>query len=584
MRRTLMALSGIIILFMPEAVFAGNCGDVNNSGSINILDITYLINYVYKGGPEPDCGTPSAGICGDVNNSSRVNILDITYLISYVYLSGPEPVCGCGVIADIDGNSYKTIVIGDQCWMAENLKVTHYRNGDPLPNVTDNSSWLSLSTGAYCNYDNDEGHIGVYGRLYNWYAVDDSRNIAPEGWHAPTDTEWRILVDYLGGGMVAGGKMKDTGTVYWDSPNTGATNESGFTALPGGLRYDGGTYNGMGGSALFWSSTEWDDYTAWGLQLYYYHSVAAHIDKLEQYGFSVRCVKDNIGTGTVIIDISPDSIDAPWSLEGPGGYSSSGNGDSTLTELASGDYTVNWGAVSGWITPSDEMLSLVAGAIVTFTAVYVEEGSTGTVTDIDGNVYQTVKIGDQWWMAENLKVTHYRNGDSIPNVTDNYTWEYLTSGAYCEYNHDISNVAVYGRLYNWHAADDSRSIAPEGWHVPSDTEWKQLEMYLGMSQAEADLQGLRGTDEGGKLKEVGTTHWLSPNTGATDESGFTALPGGYRVTWGDFADLAYYACFWSSTEGGDNPAWYRRLRCDGPDILRHCNSKRFGFSVRCVKD
>ena len=151
---------------------------------------------------------------------------------------------------------------------------------------------------------------------------------------------------------------------------------------------------------------------------------------------------------------------------------------------------------------------------------------TGTVTDIDGNTYQTVKIGDQWWMAENLKVTCYRNGDAIPNITDGTTWASLSTGAYCEYNNDINNVATYGRLYNWYAVTDSRNIAPAGWHVPSDAEWKQLEMYLGMSQSEADATGWRGTDEGGKLKEVGTMHWNSPNTGATNESGFTALPGG----------------------------------------------------------
>jgi uncharacterized protein (TIGR02145 family) len=122
------------------------------------------------------------------------------------------------------------------------------------------------------------------------------------------------------------------------------------------------------------------------------------------------------------------------------------------------------------------------------------------VTDIDGNVYQTVTIGAQVWMAENLKVTHYRNGDPIPNVTDTAAWEGLSTGAYCEYDNDINNVATYGRLYNWYAVDDSRGLAPEGWHVPSDDEWKQLEMYLGMSQSEADDYGWRGTDEGGEVK------------------------------------------------------------------------------------
>ncbi|HMA76597.1 MAG TPA: FISUMP domain-containing protein [Candidatus Krumholzibacteriaceae bacterium] len=211
--------------------------------------------------------------------------------------------------------------------------------------------------------------------------------------------------------------------------------------------------------------------------------------------------------------------------------------------------------------------------------------SPGTVTDIDGNVYQTVTIGTQEWMAENLKVTHYRNGDPIPNVTDDGTWYGLSSGAYCEYDNDGGNVTTYGRLYNGYAVDDSRNIAPEGWHVATDEEWKQLEMYLGMSQSEADDTGLRGTDEGGKLKESGTTHWISPNTGATNESGFTALPGGYRYDYGSFTNMGLYAFFWSSTESNNSfIAWHRYLGYGSAQVGRGDYYKQDGFSVRCVRD
>ena len=209
---------------------------------------------------------------------------------------------------------------------------------------------------------------------------------------------------------------------------------------------------------------------------------------------------------------------------------------------------------------------------------------SGTVTDIDGNVYQTVTIGAQVWMAENLKVTHYRNGDPIPHVTDSATWSGLTSGAYCEYNNDPSNVATYGRLYNWYAVYDSRNIAPEGWHVPTDEEWKQLEMFLGMSQSQADAWLWRGTDEGGKLKETGTTHWISPNTGATNESGFTALPGGYRLDNGTFIHVGDYANFWSSTVIGSYDAYPRRLYYNYSKVFRNGIRKEHGLSVRCVRD
>lgn len=206
------------------------------------------------------------------------------------------------------------------------------------------------------------------------------------------------------------------------------------------------------------------------------------------------------------------------------------------------------------------------------------------VVDYDGNTYFTVKIGDQCWMAENLKVTHYRNGDLIPHVTDGGTWSGLSTGAYCEYNNDPGNVATYGRIYNWYAVDDSRSIAPAGWHVPGNEEWKQLEMNLGMSQADADATGWRGTDEGGKLKEADTTHWYAPNTGATNESGFTALPAGYRDFSGPFDFVGSFAVFWSSTEYNSSYAWYRYLSCNYSQVGRYSYYKRSGYFVRCVRD
>ncbi len=198
----------------------------------------------------------------------------------------------------------------------------------------------------------------------------------------------------------------------------------------------------------------------------------------------------------------------------------------------------------------------------------------GTVTDIDGNVYQCVKIGDQWWMAENLKVTHYRNGEAIPNVTDGSEWSNLTTGAWCAYNNDNGNVSTYGLLYNWYAVDDSRNIAPESWHVPTDEEWQTLVDYLGGSSV-----------AGGKLKETGTTHWYSPNTGATNESGFTALPGGYRdYNYGTFYNVGGYGYWWSSTGYSSSNVWNRILNYNNSDVYRNSHSKRSGFSVRCVRD
>jgi len=209
----------------------------------------------------------------------------------------------------------------------------------------------------------------------------------------------------------------------------------------------------------------------------------------------------------------------------------------------------------------------------------------GSVTDIDGNTYKTIKIGDQWWMAENLKVSHYRNGDAIPTGHSNSEWADLSTGAYVVYDDNERNSEPYGYLYNWYAVDDNRNIAPAGWHIPTDDEWKELEIYLGMSQSAANKFGWRDTDEGGKLKETGTAHWNSPNTGATNESGFTALPGGYRGSYdGGYYDLGNSGSFWSSTEDNSHNAWSRRRSYYYSGVYRGNSNKESGFSVRCVRD
>lgn len=195
---------------------------------------------------------------------------------------------------DYDGNNYTTVTIDKQTWMVENLKVTHYRNGDPISNVTDNVVWTALSTGAYCDYNNTSSNSDIYGRLYNWFAVSDIRNIAPTGWHVPTDTEWTTLSSYLGGNSIAGGKMK--ATTGWKSPNTGATNESGFTALPSGYRYGygDGTFGFLTTDAIWRSSTSCDISRAWSSSMYYHHA-NFYLDCQYSYktdGNAIRLIKD----------------------------------------------------------------------------------------------------------------------------------------------------------------------------------------------------------------------------------------------------------------------------------------------------
>lgn len=198
-----------------------------------------------------------------------------------------------GSMTDIDGNVYQTVIIGNQEWMAENLKVTHYRNGDTIPNVTSGAPGTpGPITGAYFEYNNDANNVATYGRLYNWYAVNDSRNIAPAGWHVPTRDEWLTLVEYLGGYDVAGGKLKEAGTAHCNSPNTSATNESGFTALPGGYCYYGSYSFQMGSAGYFWTSEKSNVSTAWGRELSCTGSEVYRVSIDKRLGLSIRCVRD----------------------------------------------------------------------------------------------------------------------------------------------------------------------------------------------------------------------------------------------------------------------------------------------------
>jgi len=201
-----------------------------------------------------------------------------------------------GIVTDIDGNIYHTINIGTQTWMIENLRVTKFRNGDLVPKVTDNAIWAGLSTPGYCWYNNDISNKTIYGAMYNWFTVADSRNIAPSGWHVPTDDDFTLLTNYLNGESQAGGKMKEAGTINWNSPNSGATNESGFTGLPGGLRdYSSGSFRNMGSNGYFWTSLQYDNQRAWDRELFSNQvNCFRYFFDSKLYGFSIRCVKDTM--------------------------------------------------------------------------------------------------------------------------------------------------------------------------------------------------------------------------------------------------------------------------------------------------
>jgi uncharacterized protein (TIGR02145 family) len=257
-------------------------------------------------------------------------------------------------------------------------------------------------------------------------------------------------------------------------------------------------------------------------------------------------------------------------------------------------YSYTWNTYDS--EPGDHTIKVIAKDI--------ENGSTADeikilikgLMDIDGNKYRTIEIGNQEWMAENIKASHYADGTDITFVSKNADWNELevNDKAYCWYNNDPSFDEIYGPLYNWAGAmkgipvDNSalsvvQGVCPDGWHLPSDDEWKNLETYIGMSQYDVDLEGKRGY-VGGKLKETGTIHWKEPNSGATNEYGFTALPGGMQS--GLFASEGFQGTWWSSTLS-ESKVWLRSLNYSSTFINRRAIdplNSQYGFSVRCVKD
>ena len=227
----------------------------------------------------------------------KLNLLLVSAFALCMLFTGCEKT---STVTDIDGNVYKTVIIGGQEWMAENLKTTKYDSGDPILEVTDNTQWSTLTTGAWSYYNNDEKYNDRYGKLYNWYAADDSRNVCPAGWHVPSDEEWTVLTDYLGGESVAGGKMKTKGTIQagtglWQRPNTDADNSSGFAGIPGGYRFGSGGFSFVGEKGCWWSTTIpaiRPERGVWGRYLNYNNGTVFRGHGPVLSGFSVRCVRD----------------------------------------------------------------------------------------------------------------------------------------------------------------------------------------------------------------------------------------------------------------------------------------------------
>jgi len=265
-----------------------------------VLSFSFILFFVIPSmAQNVGIGTPTPGakleVSGGVKISDSINIGGQIRI-----MRGP----GAGKVLTSDStglaswtassipDALPTIQIGTQKWAKYNLDVAFYRNGDPIPQVTDATAWAGLTTGAWCYYNNDSTKGTTYGKLYNWYAVNDPRGLAPTGWHIPSDVEWTTLSTTLGGTSAAGGKMKEAGTSHWTSPNIRGNNNSGFAGLPGGSRYNDGTFHNIEGNGNWWSATQSITSDAWYRYLYYFYGDLGRGGSNKHYGFSVRCLRD----------------------------------------------------------------------------------------------------------------------------------------------------------------------------------------------------------------------------------------------------------------------------------------------------
>ncbi len=281
--------------------------DVNNDGIWNVADCRGAQGP--EGNPASDDQNLSVSLIGDTLYIQNGGFVIIPGISNANNTGGGQTgitqhTCGAdsvhnpaktyGSMTDQQGNVYKTIVIGTQEWMAENLETTIYRNGDIIANVIDSAQWNGLSTGAWASSNYNIQNDCPYGKFYNWFAVVDPRDVCPSGWHLPTDAEWTMLIEYLGGNEVAGGKMKSTGTQYWNSPNQDATNESGFSGLPGGIcfNFNEGIFSAIGNSVNWWSSSMSAADSVLGINLSAFNDNAFRYNNSLQYGLYVRCLRD----------------------------------------------------------------------------------------------------------------------------------------------------------------------------------------------------------------------------------------------------------------------------------------------------
>ena len=574
---------------------------------------------------------------------------EVTFTTATPTVDG-EPCPGMPTVTDVDGNIYNTVAIGQQCWMKENLKTTQFSDGTSIPWSSSNST-----VPARYNPGGNASNVSTYGYLYNWYAVMNGnassnsnpspvQGVCPSGWHVPSNMEWSQMTGYVSAftDFQCDNNAQNiakalASTTNWSAIgsilcavgyNTNLNNATGFSALPGGTRT-----GSVGTDGYFWTCTQSDVSTAYAIHLAYNSpSLTVGADNAKTAGYSVRCVSDIAIAGGVtqvvvtggVTSITENSAVCGGSVIMDNGSTITARGVCWSTSphpTVDGNHTVETAGLGGFtshLTGLDYGTTYYVrayaviggetyyGSEVFFTTLTPFICGTGTVTDYDGNVYNTVLIGDQCWMKENMRATHYANGTALGTAIRG------TSSTYSYYN--SGNTTSYGLLYNWYGAKgpaavsaNNQGICPTGWHVPSDGEWTELTQYVSNQS-----QYLCSNNTSYIAKALASTNGWNSSTGTcvvgltpsnNNATGFSALPAGSYLEEYYSSNTGYWypgfqgsgdkAHFWSSTSGSGSvaKAWGRSIQVYDPDVYRSefsvygNNVNYFYFySVRCLRD
>lgn len=553
---------------------------------------------------------------------------------------------GNETITDVDGNIYPTVVIGQQCWMKTNLRTTHYSDGT----IIELSASTSSTDPRRYYPGGNSNNLNTYGYLYNWYAVMNGnessyvnpsmvQGVCPEGWHVPSNSEWSQLRNYVN--SYAGFRCSGTNEYIakalcsperWNSTaNTpcavGYTpsannNATGFTALPAGTINDAlaPSYNaGVGNYACFWSCTQSNTSKAYFIKLEYNSpTVGVYGDGAMSKLFSVRCVCDNAITGGgaqavvtgFVNNVTSTTAQCGGSVVTDNGYSVTERGVCWSTSnppMVYHNRTIDGAGMGSFVSSLTGLIpgttyyvrayaitnaGTIYGGVVSFTTPTL--CGTSTIFDYDLNEYPTVQIGNQCWLKENLRSTHYADGTAISSVNN-------VSSSSTAYYYAPSGSIGNGYLYNWKAVMRSSSsssanpsgiqgICPTGWHVPSDQEWAELENFVGSQDS-----CLCSSNQTYIAKALAANSGWTSNTGTcvvgngqnnNNKTGFSALPVGcFYYGNGGYHSIGTGAYFWSATQTSTDNAWYRSLQNNSASVSRSSASKdAYGYSVRCLRD